>query len=132
MTISGRKSAHATRWSPTDATDARVLSPIARARWRLALLFVGLLIAFAAGLWGTLLRPAAYEVQGEFVARAAPDLILVRHETIAPLRMSAMEQMAVSVTPAQVDPLGLKRGDRVRLAVRQDGDRLVLLRVERR
>jgi bifunctional DNA-binding transcriptional regulator/antitoxin component of YhaV-PrlF toxin-antitoxin module len=40
--------------------------------------------------------------------------------------------MAVSVTPAQVDPLGLKPGDRVRLAVRQDGDRLVLLRVERR
>jgi bifunctional DNA-binding transcriptional regulator/antitoxin component of YhaV-PrlF toxin-antitoxin module len=31
-----------------------------------------------------------------------------------------------------VDPLGLKPGDRVRLAVRQDGDRLVLLRVERR
>ena len=90
------------------------------------------MIAFAAGLWGTLLRPAAYEVQGEFVARAAPDLILIRHETLAPLGMSAMEQMAISVTPAQVDPLGLAPGDRVRLAVRQDGDRLVLLRISRR
>jgi Cu/Ag efflux protein CusF len=91
-----------------------------------------LLIAFAAGLWGTILRPAAYEVQGEFVARATPDLILVRHQTVAALGMSAMEQMAVSVTPAQVDPLGLKPGDLVRLAVRQHGERLVLLRIERR
>jgi hypothetical protein len=46
--------------------------------------------------------------------------------------MSAMEQMAVSVTPPQVDPLVLAPGDRVRLAVRQDGDRIVLLRIERR
>jgi hypothetical protein len=101
-------------------------------RWRPALLFVGLLIVFAAGLWGTLLRPAAYEVQGEFVARPAPDLILVRHESIALLGMSAMEQMAISVTPAQVDSLVLAPGDRVRLAVRQEGDRLVLVRAARR
>lgn len=46
--------------------------------------------------------------------------------------MSAMEQMAVSVTPAQIDPLGLKPGDRVRLAVRQEGEQLRLLRIERR
>jgi Cu/Ag efflux protein CusF len=71
-------------------------------------------------------------VQGEFLARAAPDLILVRHETVAPLGMSAMDQMAVSVTPAQVDSLDLKPGDRVRLAVRQDGDQLRLIRIERR
>ena len=90
------------------------------------------MIAFAAGLWGTILRPAAYEVKAEFVARAAPDLILVRHETIAPLGMSAMEQMAVAVTPDQVDPLALEPGDPVRLAVRQEGDQLRLVRIERR
>jgi Cu/Ag efflux protein CusF len=89
-------------------------------------------VAFAAGLWGTILRPAAYEVQGEFVARAAPDLILVRHEAVSALGMSSMEQMAVSVTPAQVDALDLRPGDRVRLAVRQEGERLVGLRIERR
>lgn len=116
-------------WSRTDVVS---LTPAARARWRLGLLFVGLLIAFAAGLWGTILRPAAYEVQGEFVARAGPDLILVRHETLPVLGMSAMEQMAVSVTPAQIDPLGLTPGDRVRLAVRQEGDELRLVRIERR
>ena len=130
MTISGRIPVPtASGWS---RTDVPALTPAARARWGLSLLFAGLLIAFAAGLWGTILRPAAYEVQGEFVARATPDLILVRHETVAVLGMSAMEQMAVSVTPTQIDPLGLKAGDRLRLAVRPDGDRLVLLRIERR
>lgn len=89
-------------------------------------------MALAAGLWGTILRPAAYEVQGEFVARAAPDLILVRHEAVSALGMSSMEQMAVSVTPTQVDALALRPGDRLRLAVRQEGDRLVGLRIERR
>lgn len=91
-----------------------------------------MLAAFAAGLWGTILRPAAFEVQGEFVARAAPDLIVVRHEAVTGLGMSAMEHMAVSVEPAQVDSLELRPGERVRLAVRQEGDRLVLVRIERR
>jgi hypothetical protein len=45
--------------------------------------------------------------------------------------MSAMEQMAVFVTPAQVDSLALRPGDRVRLAVRQEGERLVLVRIAR-
>lgn len=71
-------------------------------------------------------------MQGEFVARAAPDLILVRHESVAGLGMSAMEQMAVVVTPAQVDALTLRPGERVRLAVRQEGDRLVCVRIARR
>ena len=127
MTICGP-----TRGPPRSRTEAPPLNAAARARWRLGLLFAALLIAFAAGLWGTLLRPAAFEVQGEFVARAAPDLILVRHEAVKGLGMSAMEQMAVSVTPSQVDALALRPGERVRLAVRQEGDRLVLLRLERR
>jgi hypothetical protein len=46
--------------------------------------------------------------------------------------MSAMEQMAVSVTPSQVDLLALRPGDQVRLAVRQEGERLVLVRIARR
>ena len=79
-----------------------------------------------------MLRPPAYEVQGEFVARAAPDLILVRHAAVSALGLSSMEQMAISVSPAQVDPLALKPGDRVRLGVRQEGEQLVLLRIERR
>ena len=87
---------------------------------------------FAAGLWGTVLRPAAYEVQGEVLKLAAPDLLIVRHEAISALGMSAMETMAVIVTSEQLAPLDLKRGDRVRLAVRPRGDDLVLVWIKRR
>lgn len=89
-------------------------------------------MAFAAGLWGTVLRPAAYEVQGEVLKLAAPDLLIVRHEAISALGMSAMETMAVTVTPEQVVPLDLKSGDRVRLAVRPSGNDLALVWIKRR
>jgi len=107
-------------------------TPPARARGLLIVLFVVLVAAFAAGLWGTVLRPAAYEVQGEVIALAGPDLLLVRHGAIAGLRMNAMETMAVKVAPGQLAPLDLKPGDRVRLAVRSQGDDLLLVRIERR
>ncbi|HET7343045.1 MAG TPA: copper-binding protein [Methylomirabilota bacterium] len=87
--------------------------------------------AFAAGLWGTILRPAAYEVQGQFVGRGE-GLILVRHEAVAGLGMEAMETMAILASPKQLAPLDLKPGDRVRLAVRPRGDDLVLLWIKRR
>jgi len=77
-------------------------------------------------------RPAAYEVRGEVVARPQPGLLLVRHEAIDALGMAAMEMMAVTAAPALLDPLGLRPGDRVRLAVRQDGDAITLVWIERR
>jgi Cu/Ag efflux protein CusF len=92
---------------------------------------VVLLAAFAAGIWGTILRPAAHEVRGTLAARPAANLILVNHEPVAGLGMAAMELMAVFAEPALLDAAGVKPGDRVRLAVRLDGDRLVLLRVEK-
>jgi len=87
--------------------------------------------AFAAGLWGTVLRPAAFEVQGEFVA-SAPGLLLVRHQAVAALGMGPMETMAVIATPEQLAALDLKPGARVRLAVRPRGDDLVLLWIKKR
>jgi len=98
-------------------------------RWLLAVLFVALLAAFAAGIWGTILRPPAYEVRGTVVARPAPDLLLVRHEAVAALGMSAMELMAVAADPALLDAAAPRPGDRVTLAVRARGDRIVLLRI---
>jgi len=72
-------------------------------------------------------------VRGELVARPRQDLILVRHEAISGLGMRAMEMMAVAATPAQLDPLDLRPGDRLRLAVRPTGDdvTLVWIRTER-
>jgi hypothetical protein len=92
---------------------------------------VVLLVAFAAGIWGTLLRPAPYEITGTFLDRPASNMILIRHEAAQPLGMGAMELMAVFGEPGQLDAVPLSRGDRVRLAVRRrDGD-LVLVRVEK-
>ena len=90
-----------------------------------------LLTAFAAGIWGTVIRPAAYEVRGTIVARPAPDMLLVRHEPVAALGMNAMELMAISASPALLDPVGPGPGDRVKLAVRQRDDQLVLIRIEK-
>lgn len=100
-------------------------------RWLLAALFAALLVAFAAGIWGTVIRPSAYEVRGEIVARPATDLLLVRHEPVAGLGMEAMELMAVLGDPALLDAANPRPGDRVRLAVRRVGDELTLLRIEK-
>ena len=90
-----------------------------------------LLAAFAAGIWGTIIRPPAYEVRGTIVARPAPDMLLVRHEAVSALGMSAMELMAVSASPALLEPVAPKPGDQVRLAVRQHDNQLVLIRIEK-
>ena len=90
-----------------------------------------LLAALAAGIWGTVLRPAAYEVRGTVVARPAPDLVLVSHDPVPGLGMGAMELMAITAEPALLDAIDPKPGDRVKLAVRPKDDRVVLLRIER-
>lgn len=102
-----------------------------RARWILTLLFAALLALFAAGIWGTLLRPAAYEVRGSFVARPAAGLILVRHDPVPGLGMGAMELMAISAKPSLLDGVELRPGDRVRLSVRRRDDQLTLIRVDK-
>jgi len=94
-------------------------------------LFVALLAAFAAGIWGTVIRPPAYEVRGTIVARPASDMLLVRHEAVAGLGMNAMDLMAISASPALLDPVGPTPGERVKLAVRQQGDKLVMIRIEK-
>jgi Cu/Ag efflux protein CusF len=58
-------------------------------------------------------------------------MLLVRHDPVSALGMSAMELMAISASPALLDPVGPKPGDRVKLAVRQRDDQLVLIRIER-
>ena len=90
-----------------------------------------MLAAFAAGIWGTVIRPAAYEVRGTIVARPSPDTLLVRHDPVAALGMNAMELMAISASPALLDPVGPQPGDRVKLAVRQRDDQFVLIRIEK-
>jgi Cu/Ag efflux protein CusF len=97
----------------------------------LVVLFVVLLVAFAAGLWGTVVRSPAYEVRGVLVARPSPGMILVRHEAVAGLGMSAMEMMAVVGAPSVIDAAGVRPGDDVRLGVRRRDDDVVLIRIEK-
>ena len=65
------------------------------------------------------------------MARPASDMILVRHDPVSALGMSAMELMAVSAAPDLLDPVAPKPGDRVRLAVRQRDNQLILIRIEK-
>jgi Cu/Ag efflux protein CusF len=58
-------------------------------------------------------------------------MLLLRHEAVKALGMTAMELMAVFGKPAVLDASGVRPGDEVRLAVRQQDDRLVVLRIER-
>ena len=97
----------------------------------MVLLFVVLVVVFAAGLWGTVVRPPAYEVRGEVVSRAGPDLLLIRHQAVTALGMGSMEMMAVRSAPAMLDEAKLSRGDRVRLAVRPHGDEIQLVWIKR-
>ena len=119
------------RWSPLTPAASPLASRRARARRLLVVLFVLLVVLFAAGLWGTVVRPAAYEVRGEVVARAAPDLLLIRHQAVTALGMGAMEMMAVRGAPATLDAARVSPGDRVRLAVRATGDEISLVWIER-
>jgi hypothetical protein len=82
-------------------------------------------------VWGTIIRPPAYEVRGVLVARPSPEMLLVRHEAVAALGMGAMELMAVTGEPAVIDRAGVAPGDAVRLAVRQRDRDVVLIRVEK-
>ena len=99
-------------------------------RLAVAGVFVLLVIGFAVGIWGTLLRPPAYEVRGTLVARPAANLLLVRHDAIPTLGMREMELMAVFADPALVDRAGVTPGERVRMGVRSRDDQLTLLWIE--
>jgi len=58
-------------------------------------------------------------------------MLLVRHDAVAGLGMNAMDLMAISASPALLDPVAPRPGDRAKLAVRQHGDKLVLIRIEK-
>ena len=70
-------------------------------------------------------------MRGVIVARAAANLVLVRHEAVPALGMNSMELMAVFSEPTFLDNAQINPGDRVRLAVRRKNDELTLLRIEK-
>jgi hypothetical protein len=70
-----------------------------------------------------------YRVTGVFEARSGDTLMLVKHDVV-PGFMDEMLSMALfAESPALLDAAGLVRGDRVRLTVRQEKDRLVAVEI---
>ena len=94
-----------------------------------------LLAGFAAGMWGSY-RAAfpgrgLYRVTAVFEARAGDSLMLVRHDVV-PGFMGEMPSMAIyAESPALLSAADLKRGDRVHLTVRQDGERVVAVEIQK-
>ena len=104
-------------------------------RWPAPLLFVLLLAGFAAGIWGSYREVypgrGLFRLTGTFEGRGSDTLILVTHEA-APGVMDEMSRMAFfAQTKKMLDEAGLRRGDRVRLTVRQLPDRYLVVEIRK-
>ncbi|MFI5375289.1 MAG: hypothetical protein ACHQ8D_11740 [Candidatus Rokuibacteriota bacterium] len=70
-----------------------------------------------------------YRVTGVFEARSGDTLMLVKHDVV-PGFMDEMQSMAIfAESPALLAAAAVVRGDRVRLTVRQEKDRLVAVEI---
>jgi len=103
--------------------------------WAVPALFVLLLAGFAAGIWGSFraVYPGRdlFRVTGVFEGRGGDTLILVSHDA-APGVMDEMRRMAFyAETKEMLDGAGLRRGDRVRLTVRQLPDRYLVVEIRK-
>ena len=104
-------------------------------RWVAPALFVLLLAAFAAGIWGMYRAnfpgKGLYRASGVYEARYADVMVVVRHEKLPGL----MDEMQAMVLEAEsrdlLDRAGLRPGDRVRLTIRPEGDRLLLVDIQK-
>ncbi len=104
-------------------------------RWAAPALFIVLLLAFGAGIWGSYraVFPARglYRVTGVLEARLGETAILVRHDAVPGL-MDEMAAMAFVVESRHIlDRAGIAPGDRVRLTVRQEPERLLVVEVQK-
>lgn len=99
------------------------------------MLFVLLLAGFAAGIWGSYREVypghGLVRITGVFEGRGGDTLILVSHDA-APGVMDEMSRMAFyAETKAMLDGAELRRGDRVRLTVRQQSDRYLVVEIRK-
>lgn len=119
--------------SPTPPSTARGKGQ-ARS-WYVPVLYVVLLLAFAAGIWGSYRAvfpgKGLHRVTGVFVARMGDRMILVRHEAVPGL-MEEMQSMLFFVESKELlDRAKLLSGDRVRFTLRQTPERLLIVEIHR-
>ena len=70
-----------------------------------------------------------YRVTGVFEARSGETLMLVKHDVVPGFMDEMLSMAIVAESPALLDGAALMRGDRVRLTVRQEKDRLVAVEI---
>jgi hypothetical protein len=104
-------------------------------RWAVPVLFIVLLAAFAAGIWGSYRDsfPAKglYRVSGVFETRWGETMILVKHEAVPGL-MQEMGSMALFAESREIlDRAALRPGDRLRFTVRQLPDKLLIVDIQK-
>lgn len=104
-------------------------------RWAAPGLFIVLLLAFAAGIWGSYRAVfpgrGLYRVTGVLEARWSDTTILVRHDAVPGL-MDEMAAMAFVVESRELlDRAGVAPGDRIRFTVRQEPERLLVVEVQK-
>ena len=109
---------------------------MARARrWVAPALFAVLLAAFAAGIWGIYRSnfpgKGLYRASGVYEARYAEVMVVVRHEKLPGL-MDEMQAMVLQAESRDIlDRATLMPGDRVRLTIRPEGERLLLVDIQK-
>ena len=103
--------------------------------WAVPVLFLVLLAAFAAGIWGNYREafPARglYRVTGVFDSRWGETMILVKHDAVPGL-MEEMSSMAFFAESRDLlDRAALRPGDRIRFTVRQLPDKLLVVEIQK-
>ena len=104
-------------------------------RWAVPLLFVVLLAAFAAGIWGSYRESfpskGLYRVSGVFENRWGETMILVRHDAVPGL-MPEMGSMTLFAESREIlDRADLRPGDHVRFTIRPLPDKLVIVQIQK-
>jgi hypothetical protein len=117
------------------ATQAASSSRAATRSWVAPVLFAVLLAAFAAGIWGIYRSnfpgQGLYRASGVYETRFTDTMVLVKHEKLPGL-MDEMQSMVLTAESKELlDRAKLMPGDRVRLTIRPNGDRLVLVDIQK-
>ena len=92
-----------------------------------------LLLALAAGIWGTYRNAypgrGLYRATGVFEARWGETAMLVRHEAVPGLMDDMASMSLVAESKELLDRAALKRGDRVRLTIRRTPEALRVVEI---
>ena len=104
-------------------------------RWAAPLLFIALLAAFAAGIWGSYREvfpgKGLHRVTGVVQSRVGDTMILVRHDAVPGLMEEMASMTFLTESKALLDRAALQPGDRVRFTIRQTPDALLVVEIEK-